>query len=315
MYEIQTARYANPDVTTRLDSFSVTQESEDRVLVEGVKGEAPPPDLKVSLNHFGGFRNEMTLILTGLDIEKKAELAISQFRDWLTVQPAELTTEVVRLDRPNAETEEQATALLRLVAKDPDPNKIGKPFSSVAVELALASYPGCTFTAPPGNASPYGFFTPGYVDANKVPHVAVLPDGTRVDVPNQQDTQPLEPVEEPLVPAWIPAPTKTVPLGTIALARSGDKGGNANIGVWVRTDAQWAWLAEALTTDKIKELLPEAKDLTVTRTVLPNLKALNFIIEGILGKGVAEQVRFDPQAKGLGEWLRSRHIEIPTELL
>ena len=33
---------------------------------------------------------------------------------------------------------------------------------------------------------------------------------------------------------------------------------------------------------------------------------MNFVIDGILGKGVAYQARFDPQAKGLGEWLRSR---------
>lgn len=316
MYEIQGTRYANPDVTTRLDSFTVEQEGEDRVLVSGVKGEAPPPQLKVSLNTLGGFRNEMTMIVTGLDIEKKAELAISQFKEWLTVQPAELTTDLVRLDRPNAETEEQGSALLRFVARDPDPNKIGKPFSSVAVELALASYPGCTFTTPPGNASPYGVFTPGYVDADKVPHVAVLPDGTRVDVANQRDTRPLEEVEEPALPApYVGGTTKSVPLGTIALARSGDKGGNANIGVWVRTDEQWAWLANTLTVDLVKQLLPEAKSLTVTRTVLPNLRALNFIIEGILGKGVAEQVRFDPQAKGIAEWLRSRHVDIPEEFL
>ncbi|MCE5288300.1 MAG: DUF1446 domain-containing protein [Nocardiaceae bacterium] len=316
MYEIQGTRYANPDVTTRLDSFSVTQEGQDRVLVSGVKGEAPPPQLKVSLNSFGGFRNEMTLILTGLDIEKKAELAISQFREWLPMQPAELSTELVRLDRPNAETEEQGSALLRLVARDPDPDKIGKPFSAVAVELALASYPGCTFTAPPGNASPYGFFTPGYVDRDKVSHIAVLPDGTRIDVANVQDTQPLDDVVEPSLPEFsFDGATKTVPLGTIALARSGDKGGNANIGVWVRTEEQWAWLANELTTEKLRELLPEAKSLNISRTVLPNLRALNFVIEGILGKGVAEQVRFDPQAKGLGEWLRSRHIEIPEALL
>jgi hypothetical protein len=106
-----------------------------------------------------------------------------------------------------------------------------------------------------------------------------------------------------------------VPLGTIALARSGDKGGDANIGVWVRTDDQWRWLVHTLTVDKLRELLPETADLTVTRHVLPNLRAVNFIISGLLGKGVAYQARFDPQAKGLGEWLRSRHIDMPTELL
>jgi hypothetical protein len=110
-------------------------------------------------------------------------------------------------------------------------------------------------------------------------------------------------------------PTRCLPLGAVAGARSGDKGGNANIGLWVRTDAQWQWLANALTVQLVRDLLPEAKDLPITRHLLPNLRALNFVIDGILGKGVAYQARFDPQAKGLGEWLRSRHVDIPEEIL
>ncbi|KQY39295.1 MULTISPECIES: acyclic terpene utilization AtuA family protein [Nocardia] len=316
MYEIQSARYAGPDVTTRLDSIALSQEGKDRVLISGVTGEAPPPQLKVSLNTLGGFRNEMSFILTGLDIEAKAELAQRQLESWLPDKPAELTWTLARLDRPDAETEEQASAMLRCVVRDPDPNKVGRGFSSVAVELALASYPGASFTALPGNGSPYGVFTPGFVDAHEVPHVAVLADGSRVDIAPATETLVLEPVSEPELPAPLPAAgTRRVPLGTIALARSGDKGGDANIGVWVRTDDQWRWLVHTLTVEKLRELLPETAELTVTRHVLPNLRAVNFIISGLLGKGVAYQARFDPQAKGLGEWLRSRHIDLPTELL
>ncbi len=316
MYEIQSARYAGPDVTTRLDSIALSQEGKDRVLISGVTGEAPPPQLKVSLNTLGGFRNEMSFILTGLDIEAKAELAQRQLESWLPDKPAELTWTLARLDRPDADTEEQASALLRCVVRDPDPNKVGRGFSSVAVELALASYPGASFTALPGNGSPYGVFTPGFVDAHEVPHVAVLADGTRVDIAPATENAVLEPVSEPELPAPLPPDeTSRVPLGTIALARSGDKGGDANIGVWVRSDDQWRWLVHTLTVEKLQELLPETAELTVTRHVLPNLRAVNFIISGLLGKGVAYQARFDPQAKGLGEWLRSRHIDMPTELL
>ncbi|MGW6702682.1 acyclic terpene utilization AtuA family protein [Nocardia sp. NPDC055049] len=315
MYEIQSARYAGPDVTTRLDSIVLSQEGKDRVLISGVTGEAPPPQLKVSLNTLGGFRNEMSFILTGLDIEAKAALAQRQLESWLPDKPAELTWTLARLDRPDAETEEQASAILRCVVRDADPNKVGRGFSSVAVELALASYPGASFTALPGNGSPYGVFTPGFVDAHEVPHIAVLANGTRVDIAPATETVVLEPVSEPELPAPLPpAETRRVPLGTIALARSGDKGGDANIGVWVRTDDQWRWLVHTLTVEKLRELLPETAGLTVTRHVLPNLRAVNFIISGLLGKGVAYQARFDPQAKGLGEWLRSRHIDMPTEL-
>ena len=103
------------------------------------------------------------------------------------------------------------------------------------------------------------------------------------------------------------------PLGTIAGARSGDKGGDANLGVWVRTDEAYAWLSKELTVERLKELLPEAGE--VVRYELPNLRALNFVLRGLLGDGVASSTRFDPQAKALGEWLRSRHVEIPEALL
>ncbi|WP_040799223.1 acyclic terpene utilization AtuA family protein [Nocardia higoensis] len=316
MYEIQGARYAGPDVTTRLDSVRLSQEGPDRVLVSGVTGEAPPPQLKVSLNTLGGFRNEMEFVLTGLDIEAKADLARRQLESWLPVRPAELEWTLARLDRPDADTEEQASALLRCVVRDPDPKKVGRAFSGTAVELALASYPGCSFTTPPGNGSPYGVYTAGYVDAAETAHVAVLPDGSRAEIAPSEQTKPLEAVAEPELPQPFPGGrVRRVPLGAVALARSGDKGGDANIGVWVRTEEAWRWLAHTLTVETLKELLPETADLTVTRHLLPNLRAVNFLVTGLLGKGVAYQARFDPQAKGLGEWLRSRHIDIPVELL
>lgn len=316
LYEITGGRYANPDVTARIDTAQLTQQSSDRVRISGVKGEAPPATLKVSLNTLGGFRNEFTLILTGLDIDAKAELAQKQFESWLPERPAELDWTLVRTDKPDAPTEETASALLRCVARDSDANLVGRQFSSVAVELALASYPGFSLTAPPGHGAPYGVFTAAYVPAQEVPHVAVLPDGTREDIVQAQDTRELEPLHQPELPDRRPGEaTIRVPLGTIAAARSGDKGGNANVGVWVRTDDEFAWLAHTLSVDALKAMLPETKDLAVTRHVLPHLRAVNFVVEGILGQGVASQARFDPQAKGLGEWLRSRHIDIPETLV
>ncbi|WP_018598712.1 acyclic terpene utilization AtuA family protein [Mycobacterium sp. 155] len=346
LYEIAGARYPNPDVTLCVDSLQLSGDGDDRVRISGVTGEAPPPTLKVSLNSIGGFRNAATFVLTGLDIEAKAELVRSQLEAGLKVKPAELEWFLARTDHPDADTEEAASALLHCVARDPDPNVVGRQFSAAGVELALASYPGFTTTAPPADGQVYGVFTPGYVDAAEVPHVAVYADGTRVDIAPATETLVVAPVAEPHLPEPLPAgPTRRVALGTIAGARSGDKGGSANVGVWVRAgasaatgnstgasaatgnstgasaatgdkaDKQWRWLVHALTVDKLRELLPETADLTVTRHVLPNLRAVNFIIEGILGQGVAYQARFDPQAKGLGEWLRSRHLDIPEDLL
>ncbi|MGV0731972.1 acyclic terpene utilization AtuA family protein [Mycolicibacter sinensis] len=316
LYEVTGARYANPDVTARIDSIELSPDGPDRVRISGVTGEPPPPTCKVSLNSIGGFRNSTTFVLTGLDIEAKAELVRTQLEAALRVRPAELQWTLARTDHPDADTEETASALLHCVVRDPDPANVGRKFSAAGVELALASYPGFCVTAPPGDGQVYGVFTPGYVDATAVPHVAVHADGTRVDIPAASETLELAPAAEPALPEPLPAgPTRRAPLGLIAGARSGDKGGSANVGVWVRTDEQWRWLAHTLTTEMLQKLLPETGHLPVTRHLLPKLRAVNFVIEGILGQGVAYQARFDPQAKGLGEWLRSRHLEIPEQLL
>ncbi|MFF7073525.1 acyclic terpene utilization AtuA family protein [Streptomyces pseudovenezuelae] len=315
LYETQGARYAGPDVTARLDTVRLTQDGPDRVRISGVRGEAPPPTLKVGLNRLGGFRNEVAFVLTGLDIEAKAALVREQLETHLA-KVTDVRWDLVRTDRPDAGTEETASALLRLVVRDADPEVVGRALSGAAVELALASYPGFHVLAPPGKGSPYGVFEDVYVPHEAVDHRAVLHDGRRIPVAPAQETAVLEnPPEPPLPEPLPPGPTRRAPLGLVAGARSGDKGGNANVGVWARTDEGWRWLAHTLTVERLRELLPETAGLTVVRHALPRLRALNFVVEGILGEGVAAQHRFDPQAKALGEWLRSRHLEIPEALL
>ncbi|MFB8777040.1 acyclic terpene utilization AtuA family protein [Streptomyces broussonetiae] len=317
LYETGGARYPGPDATARLDTVRLTQEGPDRVRIEGVRGEAPPPTLKVGRTRLGGYRNEVVFVLTGLDIEAKAALVRAQMTRALAKRPpAEVRWELARTDRPDAATEETASALLRLVVRDPDQETVGRAFSGAAIELALASYPGFHVTAPPGKGSPYGVFEAAHVEQGAVDHVAVLPDGRRAAVPPAPDTRVLEPLPEPPTEA-VPegGPTRRAPLGLVAGARSGDKGGDANVGVWARTEEAWRWLAHTLTVDRFRELLPETADLTVVRHTLPDLRALNFVVEGVLGAGVAAQHRFDPQAKALGEWLRSRHLDIPETLL
>ncbi|MFF5534191.1 acyclic terpene utilization AtuA family protein [Streptomyces cinerochromogenes] len=317
LYETGGARYAGPDVTARLDSVRLSQDGPDRVRIEGVRGEAPPPTLKTGLNRLGGFRNEVVFVLTGLDIEAKAALVREQLDGVLAGSPPhDVRWELVRTDRADADTEETASALLRLVVRDQDQQVVGRALSGAAVELALGSYPGFHVLSPPGKGAPYGVFEDVYVPHGAVDHVAVLHDGRRIPVPPPQETRPLDAVPPPPLPEPLPpGPTRRAPLGLVAGARSGDKGGNANVGLWARTDEAWRWLAHTLTTERFRQLLPETRDLPVTRHLLPNLRALNFVVEGILGAGVAAQARFDPQAKALGEWLRSRHLDIPETLL
>ncbi|MET9916059.1 acyclic terpene utilization AtuA family protein [Streptomyces sp. NPDC006435] len=319
LYETGGARYAGPDVTARLDTVRLNRDGPDRVRISGVRGEAPPPALKVGLNRLGGWRNEVVFVLTGLDIDAKAELVREQFADALArsgTAPDEVRWELARTDRADAATEETASALLRLVVRDRDQETVGRAVSGAAIELALGSYPGFHVTAPPGKGAPYGVFEARYVPADEVEHVAVLPDGRREVLGPPARTRALEDAEPPPLPEPLdPGPTRSAPLGLVAGARSGDKGGDANVGVWVRDDEAWRWLAHELTVERFRELLPETVGLTVVRHVLPNLRALNFTVHGLLGEGVAAQHRFDPQAKAVGEWLRSRHLPVPVSLL
>ena len=316
LYEIGPPLYLNPDVSADFTSIELTQEGPDRVRISGARGTPPPPTAKVALNLVGGFRNSMTFLLTGLDIEAKADLVKRQLTPVLA-DVESVTWTLARTDRDDPETNEQAVASLRVTVKDPDAAKIGRPFSSAAVEIALASYPGCTLTSPPGDATMYGVYWPALVANDEVEQVVVLDDGTRIPIepaPTGAPTRPRSAMSRSTAHIG-PGEHLRAPLGTVAGARSGDKGGNANLGVWVRSDDAFEWLSRGLTVDKLKELLPETKEFEIERFDLPNIRALNFVVHGMLGEGVAAGTRQDPQAKGFGEWLRARHVNIPLSLL
>jgi hypothetical protein len=335
LYEIAGHPYPNTDVVARFDTFTVEQEGPDRVRIAGAQGLPAPAEVKVCLNLLGGWRNSMTFVITGLDIEQKAALTLRSLEESLggSDRFADFDALLVRSDKPDAPVNVEATAQLRVTVKDADPELVGRRFSSAATELALAGYPGLHLTAPPGSGAVYGVYWPALVPADLVVPEVVHADGHRVPVPHTAYLaahrtgaattapvvgDPAGSAHAPSSPAASPAasgPTRRVPLGTIIGARSGDKGGNANVGLWARTDAAWAWLRSYLTLDEFRALLPEADGLEIRRFEFANLRALNFVVVGLLGEGVASSTRPDPQAKGLGEYLRSRLVEIPVELL
>jgi hypothetical protein len=308
LYEIADPAYAGPDVIARFDTIRLEDDGPDRVRVSEVRGESAPPELKVCLNYVGGYRNSMTFALVGLDLDAKAEWVTEALFERLGGRGRFEAVDVRRT--PTADG-----ALLTVTVRDPDPSKVGRAFSGAAVELVLANYPGMHTTAPPGAESSYGVYWPTLVPAELVEHAVVRPDGTRVVIP----PSPSFPVQAVMTAAQLPAPpagpTRPVPLGTVAGARSGDKGGNANVGFWVESEEAYAWLAQFLTVERLKELVPEAAALEVHRHELPNILALNFVVVGLLGEGVAASTRPDPQAKGLGEALRACVVDVPEALL
>jgi Acyclic terpene utilisation family protein AtuA len=322
LYEIGGPGYLGPDVTARFDTIELTQLERDRVRISGVKGEPPPPTLKVAMNELGGFRNDMAIALTGLDVEAKAELMEAAFWEACPFAPedfAQVTTRVVRTEKPDPASNEEAVALWRISVKDPDEHKVGRAFSNAVTELGLATIPGLfgVGSGPQGGRG-FGVYRPAVVPADLVPQEVVVVGGDRTVVDSVAPT-PAEPVvvEPSAGPAVVApdGPSRAVPLGTVMGARSGDKGGNANLGVFARTDAAYAWLEEFLTTEKLRELLPEAAPLAIDRHPLRSIRSINFLIHGLLEEGVAASTRQDGQAKSLGEWLRARVVDIPESLL
>jgi hypothetical protein len=317
LYEIAGPAYANPDVTARFDTVTLRQVGPDEVAVTGVRGDPPPATTKVALTYQGGWRTTVSLMLTGLDIEEKAALAERAL--WASIPGgkasfAGVDVAVLRTDRPDPPSNEAAMAELRITVRDPDEAAVGRRVTAAVTELALANYPG--FLGGPSSAGSYGVYWPTVVPASAVP--------TRVDVDGVVSVvDPViapaswSPVVVPRVPV-APAPGGfgvPVPLGRLFGARSGDKGGNANVGVWARSPEAFAWLSETLTVDRFQALLPDTADLPVVRYDLANLWALNFVVIGLLGEGVASSSRVDPQAKSLGEYLRAKVVEVPERLL
>ena len=142
VYEIQSARYLGPDVTTHLDSVSLSQVGPDRVAITGVVGSAAPAQLKVCVNELGGWRNSVEFVLTGLEIEAKADWVRSQLDTALAARPpAEVVWSRLALPAPDADSEEGASALLRCTVKDssPDPVATTRDLRSIWGATAVAA--------------------------------------------------------------------------------------------------------------------------------------------------------------------------------
>ncbi|MAR54880.1 MAG: exopolyphosphatase [Acidimicrobiaceae bacterium] len=319
LYEIQSERYFNPDVVSRFDTIKVEEVEKDRVKISGTQGEPAPPQLKVAMNYHGGFRNQISIGLTGLDIEAKAELIERQFWNSCPYGPEDYET-VVRKFLPthkqNPETNEEAVAVYKIIVKDPDERKVGRAFSNAGTEIGLCSIPGMFGTGGgPGPGQPFGIYWPTLIDSDLV-SMEVVVDGklTLVDSTPPLDGAAID-VQSLEMPALPEGPTRLVPLGVLFGTRSGDKGPNANLGIFARSPEAYVWLENYLSIDMLKRLMPEAAERKIDRYELPNLLSLNFIFQGLLEEGVAASTRQDPQAKALGEYLRAKLADIPEMLL
>ena len=320
LYEISTPAYYNPDVIAHFDTMNIEQAGPDRVRVSGCRGSSPPPTHKVCFNTLGPCKQSVEVLLTGLDIEKKAEIHIDQIFHNLggREQFDDVDIQLARTDKEDPDSNEEAHAILRITVTTADPKKVGRLFSAKVIELGLAGIPGNAGLGRAGfNGAPAIIHWPALIDSGKVAE-RVHVDGRDVEVlPTQRlDLEEMYYQQMPVdIPPRPEGTSACIPFGRLFGTRSGDKGGNANCGVWARSDDAYGFLYEYLTVDEFKRLLPDMAPFEVERHDMPNLKAMNFYIKGILGTGAVSNNRLDKQAKSLGEYLRAKHIEAPVKLV
>ena len=319
LYEIGSPAYINPDVISHFDTLKIEDIEKDRVYVSGCRGSSPPKEHKVCINLSGGFRNGMEVILTGLDIEEKAEVFTSALFNSVggKKQFDEVSIQLHRTDKENPISNEEAMASLVISVKSMDAELVGRLFSAKIIELALANIPGFFAQGGVKSSGPVIVYWPALIDSKHIKEVVHINDQEIEIIPtSQMDFEDIYYQKEPIEIEEVEIKDEeTINFGDIYGTRSGDKGGCANLGVWAKNSKSFAFLIRYLSVDKLKELLPDLRDFSIDRYELANINSLNFYIHDILQDGVSSNNRKDGQAKSLGEYLRAKEIKVPKNLL
>jgi acyclic terpene utilization AtuA family protein len=335
LYEIGAPGYLTPDVVARFDSVRLEQQGADRVRVTGARGEPAPPRLKVSVSYHAGWRAFGRLILSGPDTLAKAkvvadafwdaaggrgayEQAVHQFIGWNACHP------------PMAKSE-PGEVLLQFAVRDQDARKINTRFASQLVPRVLGTVPGISYIADQGRprASEVVAFWPALISRAAVTPRVIIGD-RQIEIPDLPAKE--ERVSSEQAGAKGQAVTATrenypaslddstlkrsrVPLSRLCLARSGDKGDTANIGVIARSEAIYDWMLEHLTPSFVKRHFEDVCKGEVERFELANLLAVNFLLHQSLGGGGTLSLLLDAQGKTYAQYLLAAEVEVPEGLL
>jgi hypothetical protein len=319
LYEIQGPRYLNPDATVHLDTVRLAQEGPDRVAIGPVTGSPPPETAKVAVFAPLGHEISTMLFCTAPDVEGKVALLREQLALHLdgVVDELEVTPLGTAADDPPSQW--AATVPIRVIATARHAEQL-RGFPQVVNSLYLQGFPGFHHDGHALQARepwPRIDYWPALLPVTAVPHRAVLDDGTVLEAPRPARWATPEELAQPHCPEPPPPAGRGrwAPLGTLAHARAGDKGGNSNVGFWVPDAAAWEWLRTTLSSAGLRALMPEAAGCEVVRHEFPHLRAVHFVLRGLLGTGGSANLRVDQVGKSVGEYLRARHVPVPDELV
>jgi hypothetical protein len=333
LYEIQGPQYYGSDVVAVLEALQMVQESEDRVLVTGVKGKPPPTTTKVGLTAVGGYQAEFHFYFVGLDLEQKAEWTEKQVRQSMGDNVKKFSTLKFSLNGYAAEdprNQDVATVDFRVFAQTKDRSLVVKDtievpgFNRWCLENFLQSVPGATIENDVRQSAgkEYYEYWVAFLPQSEVDHKVNLTWAEKtIDIPPSPAMQLYETRQwsyEAKDPVGLDSfgPTTRGPIGWRVLGRSGDKASDANVGLFVENDDEWEWLRSLLTVEKIKQMLgPEYNGRKIDRFEMPGLRAVHFLLHDHLDRSYNATSTYDGLGKNVCEYLRAKYVDIPNKFL
>ncbi|MDG2002551.1 MAG: DUF1446 domain-containing protein [Novosphingobium sp.] len=318
LYEIQGPRYLNSDAVLHIDSLAIAQDGQDRVRVSAIKGSKPPATTKVGCFYLDGWRLVMIVYITGLDWREKV--------DWIHQQMSSIASGLELdefyyqplgqpIEQPASQAE--ATMVVRIAAAAQERDELERLIGGFT-SLGLGSVPG--YTGEFGHLlSPRMEFWPGIADQGECEHCVTLDDGRSVVIELPENDREAATSGTPLEPSSHDSArfgkARAAPLGEIIHARSGDKGGDASLGIWCKSPEAFDWVVSYLTGEQVHTLMGLAENVRVDAFPLPNISGVLFVLRGQFGRSGTSNIMLDQIGKGLGEFLRACVVEIPESLI
>ncbi|KAI8668577.1 hypothetical protein NCS57_00669200 [Fusarium keratoplasticum] len=330
LYELQGSVYLHSDSKAVLDEVTVRQVGPDRVRVSGIRGLPPPPSTKVAIFYKGGYESQLLLNTAGYDWEAKCDLLEKQVRLQLGDKANDLDIlqfQRVGVPADNPRTQNSSTMYIRIIAHSKDSKSLMLIPKAIS-DISLKHFHGfhCSLDMRTAFPKPFLAYYPALWDQSAIrERVTFINNAVSSSIHRPVDAG-IPPIFGPLSsrdsydtasPVPLTGPKRKIKLGDVALARSGDKGGNLNVGIFVRTQRQWDWLRTYLSREQMWSLLgDDANDsYTIERVEFGHIFAVHFVIYGILGRGVSSSTRLDAFGKGFADYLRDKIVEVPEELV
>ncbi|KAJ5657890.1 DUF1446 domain-containing protein [Penicillium longicatenatum] len=327
LYELQGTTYLNSDVSAHIANVQVKDVGEDRIRVTGIRGSPPPSTTKFAVFYQGGYEAQILLNATGYATTKKWDLIEKQIRHFL---PDEAKKELETLEfqrvgtpSPNPASQLESTTYLRIFVASPNDKAVLAVVQALR-NISLKHFSGFHQSTDLRTALPRPFlaYYPALIKQSQIPETINFIDGPSTIHTYETGHSPryeelgVRENYDTKAPENFNGPFKQMRLGDIALARSGDKGGNLNVGFFVTNPAHWSWLRTYMSRDCMRELLSnDWKDsFFIERVEFPHIHAVHFVVYGILGRGVSSSSRLDGFGKGFADYIRDKVVDVPLEI-